>query len=83
MDKLLIIMRLLPAIVAAIKAIEEAVPGAGKGAEKLQAVRQIIETVDAAATALWPQIEAVVSVLVGLMNKTGVFAKPASTASAG
>jgi hypothetical protein len=77
MDKLLIILKLLPAIVTAIKAIEEAVPGAGKGAEKLAAVREIVETVDAAAAALWPQIAAVVSVLVGLMNKTGVFGKAA------
>ena len=75
MEKLLIILKLLPAIIAAIKAIEEAIPAAGKGAEKLQAVREIIETVDASVAALWPQISAVVAVLVGLMNKTGVFAK--------
>jgi hypothetical protein len=75
MEKLLTILKLLPAIIAAIKAIEEAIPAAGKGSEKLEAVREIIETVDGAVVTLWPQIAAVVGVLVGLFNKTGVFAK--------
>ena len=78
MEKLLTILKLLPAIIAAIKAIEEAIPMAGKGAEKLQAVREIIETVDSAAATLWPQIAATVTVLVTLFNKTGAFAKPAA-----
>lgn len=77
MEKLLVIMKLLPAIIAAVKALEEAIPDGGKGAEKLEAVRQIIETVDDAAKALWPQISGVITVLVGLFKKTGVF--PAKT----
>lgn len=74
MNNLLIIMKLLPAIIAAVKALEEAIPDGGKGAEKLEAVRLIIEAVDEGVRALWPQISAVVSVLVGLFHKTGVFA---------
>lgn len=73
MEKLLIIMKLLPAIIAAVKALEEAIPDGGKGAEKLEAVRQIMETVDGAAKALWPQIAGVITVLVGLFKQTGVF----------
>jgi hypothetical protein len=75
MERLLTVMRLLPALIVAIKAIEEAIPAAGRGAEKLQAVREIIEAVDESARALWPQIAASVAVLVALFNKTGVFAK--------
>lgn len=78
MDKLLIILKLLPAIIAAIKAIEEAIPAAGKGAEKLAAIRGIIEAVDASAATLWPQIAATVGVLVTLFNTAGVFKKAAA-----
>jgi hypothetical protein len=73
MDRLLTIMRLLPAIIAAVRAIEEAIPQAGKGAEKLQAVREIMEAVDDSARSLWPHVAAAIAVLVGLFNKTGVF----------
>jgi len=77
MEKLIIILKLLPAIIAAVKAIEEAIPAAGKGAEKLQAVREIIEAVDQAAGTLWPQIASVIATVVGLLNTTGVFKKAA------
>jgi hypothetical protein len=78
MEKLLTILKLLPAIIAAVQAIEAAVPEPGKGKEKLEAVRQILQAVDDATTTLWPQIAATIGVLVGLFNKTGVFAKSAS-----
>lgn len=80
MDKLLTILKLLPAIIAAIKAIEEAIPASGKGAEKLAAVRQIIETVDSATATLWPQIAPVIATLVTLFNTTGVFKSEAAKA---
>lgn len=80
MDKLLTLMKLLPAIIAAVQAIEAAVPAAGQGAAKLEAVRQILQTVDEATTTLWPQIASTIGVLVGLFNKVGVFAKTAPVA---
>lgn len=73
MQSLLIIAQLLPALIAAIKAIEEAIPGSGQGEAKLAAVRGIIEAVDASYKALWPQLAPVIGVLVGLFNKTGAF----------
>lgn len=75
MNTLNAIFRLLPAIIAAIKAIEEAVPGQGQGEQKLAAVRGIIEAVDAGVAQLWPQIASTIGVLVGLFNKSGVFKK--------
>ena len=73
MQTLLIIAQLLPALIAAIKAIEEAIPGQGQGEAKLAAVRGIIEAVDASYKSLWPQLQPIIGVLVGLFNKTGVF----------
>lgn len=73
--QLTIILNLLPAIITAIKAIEEAIPGQGKGEQKLAAVREIIEAVSSQAGALWPQIQTVIGILVNLFNKTGTFTK--------
>lgn len=74
------IASLLPALIEAIKAVEEAIPGEGKGEQKLIAVRQILESVDEFADdlgmtfqELWPTIEKVIKTLVDLFNKTGAF----------
>ena len=58
-----------------LKAIEEAIPGSGKGEQKLSAIRGILEAVDGSITSLWPQISSVISVLVTLFNNTGIFKK--------
>ncbi len=71
------ILSLLPAIISAIKAIEEAIPGQGKGEAKLTAIREIIEAVSSQAGALWPQIQTVIGILVNLFNKSGIFQKAA------
>ena len=75
MQNLVIILQLIPALITALKAIEEAIPGSGKGEQKLSAIRGILEAVDGSITSLWPQISSVVSVLVTLFNATGVFKK--------
>jgi hypothetical protein len=69
------IFQLLPSIIAAIKAIEEAIPGKGLGEPKLAAIREILEVTSNQASALWPIIEKAIGILVGLFNKTGTFAK--------
>ena len=69
------LLQLLPAIITALKAIEEAIPQPGQGAAKLAALRAILEGVSTQVASLWPVIEKAVSVLVGLFNATGVFAK--------
>jgi hypothetical protein len=73
MNTVIIILQLIPALIAAMRAIEEAIPGQGQGEQKLSAIRQILESVDSGATKYWPQIQAVIGVLVGLFNKAGVF----------
>lgn len=71
------ILSLIPSLITAIKAIEEAIPGQGQGEAKLAAVRQILEVADAGISALWPKISEAIGVIVSLFNKTGVFGKTA------
>jgi hypothetical protein len=73
MEKLLQVLKLLPAIISAIKAIEEAVPGNGLGEQKLAALRGVLEAADSTIANLWPTIENVVKVLVNLFNTTKTF----------
>ena len=75
MGNIVIILQLIPALITALKAIEEAIPGSGQGEQKLAAVRSILEAVDGTVANLWPQISSVVSVLVTLFNNTGIFKK--------
>ena len=75
MNTIITIFNLIPAIISALKAIEEAIPGEGKGEAKLAAVRGMLEVVDSGIGKLWPQISGVVTVLVKLFNETGVFGK--------
>lgn len=69
------LLKLLPSIITAIKAIEEAIPGKGQGEAKLAAIREILESVSGQVSTLWPFIEKAISVLVSLFNKTGTFTK--------
>lgn len=75
MEKLLTILRILPALIAAIKAVEDAIPGEGKGEAKLRAVRETIEAVDASVASLWPTLAAVIATWVRTFNETGIFSK--------
>jgi len=69
------VLTLLPAIIEAIKAIEAAIPGQGKGEQKLAAIRGIIAASYDQASVIMPIIERVVGVLVDTFNAVGVFRK--------
>lgn len=77
LDKITAVLKLLPAIIDAVKAVEALVPGSGQGASKLQAIREILEAISDQATTLWPEIQRVIAVIVALANKTGIFQKAA------
>jgi len=66
---------LLPIIIEAIKAIEQAIPEHGKGAEKLAAIKEIVTGINSQAAEFWPYIEKTINTLVKLFNLTGVFKK--------
>lgn len=75
MDKLLMLAKLIPVVIEIIKAIEEAIPGEGKGEQKLVAVREILESTVEGVQAIWPNLEKVIKVLVKVFNTTGTFKK--------
>lgn len=69
-----------PVLIQAMKSVEEAIPGQGKGEQKLAAVRGILEVVASATNsatfaALWPMLEGVAKVLVTAFNATGIFSR--------
>lgn len=68
LNTLMMILRLLPAIVAAVKALEDALPTSGAGKDKLAALREIMVATDAGITAIWPAVETAVAAVVRLMN---------------
>jgi hypothetical protein len=76
------VISLLPLIIDGIKALEEAIPGQGKGEQRLAALRGILESTFAVATDLgvtfgdvWPAIEKTVGTLVKVFNDSGIFKK--------
>ena len=75
MKTLLFILQILPALIDVLKAIEASFPAAGKGAEKLALVKQVLEQTYPAIEEMWPVIEKVISVLVGWFNNMEVFKK--------
>ena len=77
MGTLIAILQLIPSLIKAVAAAEEFVPIPGAGKAKLDFVLNAITSVYAGATALIPQITAVIAHIVTLANSTGVFgAKP-------
>lgn len=74
------LLNLLPAITQAVTAVEAAIPGSGKGAEKLALVKatltaaqSVVQTATPIVQTLWPAIEQVVGAVVSTFNRTGTF----------
>lgn len=77
-----LIAALYPILMQTIKSLEEAMPDAGQGAQKLEILKG---TLAAAYTKLddakmkfeevWPTIQMVVSTIVTVFNNTGIFKK--------
>jgi hypothetical protein len=75
-------LALLPLLIEAIKAVEEALPGQGQGEAKLAMVRGVLQTAYQTGTDLtvsfeqvWPALSASATAVVAAYNKTGAFAK--------
>ncbi len=72
------IVRVIPLIIDLVKHIEEIVPEGGKGKEKLEFVRESLESADDIADEVksrWPLIKRLVGAVVTFMNKIGGFSK--------
>lgn len=74
-DKLKLLVTLLPLLTEMVKAVEKALPEKGQGAAKLALVREMLESVDDTLLDAWPLIERMISALVRMYNKIGLFAK--------
>ena len=69
------ILNLIPAIIAAMKALEEAIPGKDLGGEKSAAIKAILVATNSQIETYWPMIQKGIDILAGLFNKVGVFQK--------
>ena len=69
MNTLLTIVKFLPTLIALIKAVEEAIPGQGKGEQKLALVRELLQLVESNLDV--STVEKTVKALVATFNKTG------------
>ena len=69
------LLNLIPALITAMKALEEAIPASGQGEEKSAAIREILAATNDKIDVYWPVIQKAINALAGLFNKTGTFAK--------
>lgn len=75
MNTVIMIFQLVPTLIAAMKAIEEAIPGQGAGEQKLALVRGILEAGYGNITDIWPKLKPVIDLIVATFNSSGVFKK--------
>jgi len=85
MNTVLIILKMLPVVLTAIRAVEEAIPLPGQGRKKLDLVLDILRTaydggvVDAARDFSWQKLVTIVvpmiARIVDLHNELGLFQK--------
>lgn len=74
------IVALLPALIEAIKAAEAAIPGNGKGEQKLVLVRGMLQAAYEAATdventfeEVWPALNKTINTVVASLKAAGLF----------
>jgi hypothetical protein len=77
-----LIVSILPVLIDAIKVIEYAIPGAGKGEAKLAAVRSVVESAYKVSTdtlpsfeQMWPVLQKTITGIVDGFNAAGNFKK--------
>jgi len=77
-----LIITILPFLIDAVKAIEDAIPGQGKGEMKLAAIRTVVESAYEATDevlpkieSVWPVIQKTIAGLVSIFNASGIFKK--------
>ena len=73
----LMLLQLIPALIQAVKSIEEFYPGAGQGKEKIAIIRELMESSYSEIKDAWPAIEKAVAMIVSLANTVGIFKKSA------
>ena len=91
MNTLLIILRIFPLVLAAVQAVEQAIPLPGQGKKKLDLVLDVLKSAydagtDLSASFSWEKLLTVVvpmiAKIVDLHNALGLFQKPVQTKTA-
>lgn len=72
------VLMLMPVLIAAIRAVEEAIPGEGKGEQKLAQIRGVLESAHDSMSKsvvsfedIWPVLETAIKNLVTAFNAAG------------
>jgi hypothetical protein len=90
MNTVLIILKMLPLVLAAVRAVEEAIPLPGQGKKKLDLVLDVLKSAYDASSELssgfsWEKLVTLVvpmvARIVGLHNELGLFQKSTAAAS--
>ncbi len=75
MDKIRLMINLLPMLISLIKTIEAAMPEKGQGTVKLALIKEILIATDNTISAIWPLVELAINALVKGFNVSGTFKK--------
>lgn len=73
LDKILVLIQLIPSILEAIEALQKFFPKEGAGFYRLSVLKQVFTVSGEALEDMWPQVELLVSKIVWLANKIGKF----------
>ena len=68
------VLQLIPAIIKAMKALEEAIPEDNVGPLKLAVIRETLLAINDQVAELWPYIEKAINAIVAVFNQVGIFA---------
>lgn len=75
LQTIIAILSLIPTLISAVRAIEEAIPMSGQGKAKTEMVLQIVEATGEGAKEMLPVVQKAIGIVVGTLNSVGVFKK--------
>ena len=67
------VLQLIPAIIKAMKALEEAIPEDNVGPLKLAVIRETLLAINDQVAEIWPYIEKAINAIVVVFNQVGIF----------
>lgn len=75
MDKIIMVLKMFPVLITAIKSLEEFLPVSGAGKAKMDLIQQTLTDSYADIASIWPTIAKVIDGIVAIANQFGVFKK--------
>ncbi len=77
MKDALLVIQMIPAIIEAVRKLEDVFPEGGKGKEKLALLKEMLSAAYDGLSNIWPAIETIVAAFVKFANTVGLFKKTA------